>query len=253
MKMEELLKRLDTYPGAHENEIWKSETDLSRCTKREKQEMQRLGFTVEDFQQKGLNRGQVAHVLFGYVNGLEVRALETGYKGCRFRSRLEARWAVFFDALGVKWSYEPIGFELPSGAKYLPDFRIKCLGKRGCTNEPFTLFVEVKGEMTEDDADKIKEFSHSFPVLVVGDIPVPDSYDACSKDLESYDRMNGCDIYPWNYYTIDGDYFAAYPAAIDGQFYLDGDDSSYQTADLAVIRAAFAKARGARFEWGECG
>jgi hypothetical protein len=42
----------------------------------------------------------------------EVKAIETRYAGCRFRSRLEARWAVFFDALGVKWEYEREGFDL---------------------------------------------------------------------------------------------------------------------------------------------
>ncbi len=31
----------------------------------------------------------------------EIKAIETRYKGYRFRSRLEARWAVFFDALSV--------------------------------------------------------------------------------------------------------------------------------------------------------
>lgn len=48
-------------------------------------------------------------------------AIQTRYKGYHFRSRLEARWAVFFDALGVPWEYEPQGFSLPSGP-YLPDF-----------------------------------------------------------------------------------------------------------------------------------
>lgn len=28
----------------------------------------------------------------------EIKAIDTYYKGYRFRSRLEARWAVFFDA-----------------------------------------------------------------------------------------------------------------------------------------------------------
>src|SRR6266480_2904508 len=50
-----------------------------------------------------------------------MQAIETVYKGYRFRSRLEARWAVFFDALGEEWQYEVEGFELPSG-RYLPDF-----------------------------------------------------------------------------------------------------------------------------------
>lgn len=31
------------------------------------------------------------------------KAVETVYKGYRFRSRLEARWAIFFDSLGIKW------------------------------------------------------------------------------------------------------------------------------------------------------
>lgn len=53
---------------------------------------------------------------------MEIKAIETEYKGYRFRSRLEARWAVFFDAMGVKWEYEPEGFENRNGERYLPDF-----------------------------------------------------------------------------------------------------------------------------------
>lgn len=52
-----------------------------------------------------------------------LRAIETVWRGYRFRSRLEARWAVFFDALGVSWEYEPEGFETSAGW-YLPDFRL---------------------------------------------------------------------------------------------------------------------------------
>lgn len=48
-------------------------------------------------------------------------AIETEYGGYRFRSRLEARWAVFFDALGIEWKYETQGFEA-EGHRYLPDF-----------------------------------------------------------------------------------------------------------------------------------
>lgn len=49
------------------------------------------------------------------------KPIETHYNGYRFRSRLEARWAVFFDALGIKYEYELEGFEL-AGGRYLPDF-----------------------------------------------------------------------------------------------------------------------------------
>lgn len=41
-----------------------------------------------------------------------IKAIETPYKGYQFRSRLEARWAVFFDTLGVEWEYETEGLDL---------------------------------------------------------------------------------------------------------------------------------------------
>jgi len=50
-----------------------------------------------------------------------IAPLETRYHGCRFRSRLEARWAVFFDKLGIPWQYEPQGFQIGEET-YLPDF-----------------------------------------------------------------------------------------------------------------------------------
>lgn len=53
-------------------------------------------------------------------------AIETEYNGFKFRSRLEARWAVFFDEAGIKYEYEPEGFEVSLGenkkVRYLPDF-----------------------------------------------------------------------------------------------------------------------------------
>lgn len=53
-----------------------------------------------------------------------IKAIETRYKGYRFRSRLEARWAVFFDSLGIRWQFEPEGFDLSERGLgyYLPDF-----------------------------------------------------------------------------------------------------------------------------------
>jgi len=47
--------------------------------------------------------------------------IETLYKGYRFRSRLEARWAVFFDEMKIKYKYEHEGFDF-GNTKYLPDF-----------------------------------------------------------------------------------------------------------------------------------
>lgn len=51
-----------------------------------------------------------------------IKPIETKYKGYRFRSRLEARWAVFFDALGLTWDYEREGYDLGAAGWYLPDF-----------------------------------------------------------------------------------------------------------------------------------
>lgn len=44
-----------------------------------------------------------------------MKAIQTEYKGYLFRSRLEARWAVFFDACGIAWEYEPEGYDLGNG------------------------------------------------------------------------------------------------------------------------------------------
>lgn len=182
-----------------------------------------------------------------------IKAIETIYNGYKFRSRLEARWAVFFDALGIKYEYEPEGYELPDGTKYLPDFKVKCWGYRGSIWErPIDLYIEVKGDMTKYDAERILAFADEYPVLIVTDIP-PKGQITDSNAVKAYDEMNGIRIYPFNYETIDGDYFAAYPAVDNkGHFYLMGDDSSYiDRDDLPRIEAAYEKARQARFEHGE--
>ena len=56
------------------------------------------------------------------MNYTNIKAIETSYNGYRFRSRLEARWAVFFDAIGLDWEYENEGYVLSDSTKYLHDF-----------------------------------------------------------------------------------------------------------------------------------
>jgi hypothetical protein len=48
-----------------------------------------------------------------------VQPIETVYRRHTFRSRLEARWAAFFDILGWDWTYEPIDCDY-----YIPDFTL---------------------------------------------------------------------------------------------------------------------------------
>lgn len=66
-------------------------------------------------------------------------ALETPYDGHLFRSRREARWAVFFNTAKIPWEYEAQGYDLGKAGWYLPDFRINA-------DTPSELFFEVKGK-----------------------------------------------------------------------------------------------------------
>ncbi len=190
-----------------------------------------------------------------------IKAIETTYKGYRFRSRLEVRWAVFFDACGVRWEYEPEGFALPNGQSYLPDFLLHGVAGRGGDE----LYVEVKGKMTESDAGKIYQFSGfsetqcgiENPILVVAAIPDGDDI----RGIEDFCREWGYNgfpgqkggPYPFNFETIDGDYFVAHPGINkNGCFELFGDDGSYTCdRDNEATLRAFKRARQARFEHGE--
>lgn len=71
---------------------------------------------------------------------MSFKAIETEYKNYKFRSRLEARWAVFFDDIGVPWEYEKQGYKLGGGLRYLPDFWLP----------QHDLFFEVKGAPPTD-------------------------------------------------------------------------------------------------------
>ena len=87
--------------------------------------------------------------------------IQTYYDGYKFRSRLEARWAVFFNALGIKYEYEPEGYILNNGTKYLPNFKLYYNG--------FHIFAEVKP--LGDKFEKSFEFSKIMPILLLDGPP----------------------------------------------------------------------------------
>lgn len=117
-----------------------------------------------------------------------MKSIDTEYKGYLFRSRLEARWAIFFDEMGIKWQYEPAGYETEGWegkwkgkkVKYLPDFFLPEL----------KLHVEVKGsvEQLKKDSERLEQildFGSPLPdfddsldcttgrgLLILGEIPV---------------------------------------------------------------------------------
>ena len=81
---------------------------------------------------------------------VDIKPIETIYNGYRFRSRLEARWAVFFDAARIKYEYEPEGFDLGDGVYYLPDFYLP----------DDDVWVEIKGKtLSEEERYKIERFA----------------------------------------------------------------------------------------------
>lgn len=71
---------------------------------------------------------------------MKIKSLNTRHNGYNFRSRLEARWAVFFDEMGWDYLYEPQGYALANGDAYLPDFYLP----------DFVTFLEVKFEVLGD-------------------------------------------------------------------------------------------------------
>ncbi len=195
----------------------------------------------------------------------ELKAIQTEYKGYRFRSRLEARWAVFFDTLGVKWEYEPEGYDLGNGIYYLPDFLLHDVTvNHGLFRRHCDIYVEVKGVMTDEDARKIIRFSDlgyddenrggvsKTAVLVVGNIPEGESMQDIMWHMQDV-AYAGKSPYYYNFETIDGDYFAAYPGVDKhGTFTLFGDDCSYTwSMNEKATERAYRVARQARFEHGE--
>lgn len=164
--------------------------------------------------------------------------IQTMYKGHRFRSRLEARWAVFFDAYGIEWEYEKEGYELPSGW-YLPDFWLpnasRCCGRAG---EWLEIKPSIPGAEEIAKCSELRHHTKSTVNLVAG--------------------------YPWDFYI--------YVWSMQLQLLVDGAESGRGTEarDLiaymqhwagvlpgeAALRRmdlvkAVSKARSARFEFGE--
>lgn len=102
-----------------------------------------------------------------------IKAIETVYNDHLFRSRLEARWAVFFNALGVRYEYELEGFDLHYNGKYLPDFYLPTF-KAHLEIKPLPDDLRGKPEWYNKDASKkARELSialkDTFVLIAFGD------------------------------------------------------------------------------------
>lgn len=200
-----------------------------------------------------------------------IAAIETTYAGHRFRSRLEARWAVFFDHMRVPWLYEPEGFAFDD-YRYLPDFYLPECGT----------WIEVKGDATGVDWILMETAARRLPLLIeptgepgprlmlLGTIPPPMhegdyGWAAHSGSTGDWDRY-GFGTYqknnrPWWHGTT-------YPStrASVGPWFRDcgwEDQLCWSLANLFLptvdpsewddAQPAYAAARRARFEHGESG
>jgi hypothetical protein len=90
---------------------------------------------------------------------MTIKAIETSYRGYRFRSRLEARWAVFFDAVGINWEYEAEGYILPDGTHYLPDFYVW----GSCYDRGYFLEIKPERDLTEHEMTIREMFGSNIP------------------------------------------------------------------------------------------
>lgn len=182
-----------------------------------------------------------------------MRAIETIYKGWRFRSRTEARWAVFFDALGFRWEYEPEGFEFHDGTRYLPDFWLPEWG----------VWIEVKGREPSPEELRRAELLHLHsgrPVLVVTGVPGEQD---TSTLVWAYRSISG-DISPGQSDTVRPLWAAT---SAEGMTFLAPGLSCENGVGVRIVRTSFLSkstpddrferaihaARSARFEHGESG
>ena len=146
-----------------------------------------------------------------------MKPIETYYKGYRFRSRLEARWAVFFDALSVRWEYEIEGYKLKEDIFYLPDFYLP----------DFHIFAEIKPQYS-DELDETVNLMRVFrdevgAILLLVGIPGTLSFDG--------------EIYCWDLTdSSGGDYEGYFNFAFEGH-----------TNALYLISPPFPNVRERRF------
>lgn len=173
-----------------------------------------------------------------------IKAIETKYNGYRFRSRLEARWAVFFDTLGVKYEYEKEGYDL-DGTWYLPDFWLPDVNLR---DYPDGLWYEIKPPRWHGQAplSALGEQTQHCVVLAEG---LPGDYDYSERLI-----------------------YECWPSADEPMFWLkcrqcghvkvEFMEGSYKYCprckaeaddDCPDIIRAVEAAKGARFEYGESG
>jgi hypothetical protein len=174
-----------------------------------------------------------------------MKVIETRFDGYIFRSRTEARWAVFFKTAGIRYEYEKEGFDL-DGRWYLPDFWLRDV----------QLWLEVKGgEPTAEERALCKELATASGYGVMLAIGAPDQ----SENILWFPPVTDSEDEPDPFY---GQRFClADDRKNDGEFCLVADSLGWFSigpgGDLdhemypfvhSLTKDAYEAARAARFE-----
>lgn len=195
---------------------------------------------------------------------MEIKAIETHYNGYKFRSRLEARWAVFFDEAGIEYQYEPKGFTNGKDC-YLPDFYLP----------EHNTYVEVKPprEGYEREIQKALKFVNSDlkikRLLILQNIPKPNDYaswflypvafynsliDDVDMQYVQLCRFDGEMWFKTNHYYLKRIFsLKDLSAKNEDEFNLDGllFEEGANEEDVIALNNAYTIAREAQFErWG---
>lgn len=179
------------------------------------------------------------------------KSIPTRHAGILFRSRLEARWAVFFDHLSLKWEYETQGFTV-DGEPYLPDFLV--FGALG------NIWAEVKAGWNEDPKGiaRWKRFAFQRPqpsrtVLLTGVPALGNSPFIIGGDDDADEPGKGGwddDTQEWRPCPAGIHFDLCYPGHWHDLFIEDGCSYDYNVTGSGrhIIADACAAACSARFD-----
>lgn len=189
------------------------------------------------------------------MTDLAIPAIPTLYAGVLFRSRTEARWARFWDALDIGWDYEPQGF-VAAGIPYLPDFAVfPALG---------VLWVEIKGSWQADPegVEKWRKFADRRPLpdksraaLFAGAPSLKGAYMVVGGDDDQDDPLKGAwddDTQQWRPCSGGHHFDLAYPGTFGAKYVEDGCDWHIGPGEDRLRKAVDA-ARSERFDGSSSG
>lgn len=93
-----------------------------------------------------------------------MKEIQPIYRGNKFRNLLCARWAVFFDSLGIDWQYESAIFDHPLGL-FSPDFMLPCRpNKAGFGCHWVNIIDPPWAARSKDEAERERVMARDFEV-----------------------------------------------------------------------------------------